>query len=263
MPLQQPEIDARETGETVVDAASAAKSFGRSSARSDEQSDGRSAQRNTGRGAATALEELLKGYEELWRAPDAAKLRAAEEHVLQELTALSPTELVALLRQGLSTRRLNLVLIALENAMRGPDRSDYEDALVAGMEDVFERPDRLETLAEVTLRFQPSPENAEAAARLLMKHGPAGPLAEHLGGFASRLEGESRREVERFAVERALVETLGRLVDDAADVARLEAYLGDPATSDRARQALERVEESTTSAELRRQVRRALLQRPR
>jgi hypothetical protein len=96
---------------------------------------------------------------------------------------------VALLRQGLSTRPVNLVLITLENAMRGSRRREYEDALVMALEDAFEQPDKLEALSAVLLRFDPSPENAEVAAHLLMKGRPAGRLAEHLGGFAARLEG--------------------------------------------------------------------------
>jgi hypothetical protein len=201
---------------------------------------------------------LLKRYEGLWRNPDAAKLGAAEEDLLKALEELPPDELVALVRQGLSTRPVNLVLITLENAMGGTRRSEYEDALVMAMEEVSEQPDKLEVLSDVTLRFNPSRENAEVAARLLMKRRPAGRLAEHLGGFAARLEGDPRRRVKQFAVEQHLLEALGQLVDDRADVARLQGYLGDPTTVDRARRALETASASALSGELRRQIQRAL-----
>jgi hypothetical protein len=202
--------------------------------------------------------ELLKRYEELWRNPDASELRAAEEDLLRELAQLPPDELVALLRLGLGTRPVNLVMITLENAMGGPRPSDYADALVVGMEDLFEQPDKLEVLAGVALRFDPSGRNAEVAARLLMKRGPAGRLAEHLGGFAARLEGDPRREVKEFAVEHHLIETLGHLVDDGSDIARLQGYLGNPATRHRARRALETANTSATKGELRRQIQRAV-----
>jgi hypothetical protein len=202
--------------------------------------------------------ELLKRYEEAWGNPDPAKLRTAEEELLRELKDLPPPELVALLGQGLSTRSVNLVLITLENAMRGTRRSDYEDALVAGMEEVFEQPDKLEALSDVTLRFSPSRENAEVAARLLMKRGPAGTLAEHLGRFAARLPGAPRREVKQFGVKHDLIETIGYLVEEGSDVARLQGYLRDPATRDRAWRALEKARESVTDEGLRQQIQRAL-----
>lgn len=203
----------------------------------------------------------LKGYEELWINPDAATLRAAEEELFSKLDRLPPHELVALLREGVSTRAVNLVLITFENAMNGPRRSDYEDALVAGMERVFEQPDKLAVLSDVTLRFDPSPENAEVVARLLMKRGPTGKLAEQLGAFASRLERGPRNEVKQFAVQHHLIETLGHLVDDWSDVVRLQDYLGNPATRARAERALETANQSVTSEELRQQIQGALGER--
>lgn len=202
--------------------------------------------------------DRLKRYEELWVSPDTVALRAAEEELLRRLDRLAPQELVALLRQGAGTRAVNLVLITVENAMNGPRRRDYEDALVAGMERVFEQPDKLAMLSGATLRCNPSPETAEAAARLLMKREPAGRLAEHLGAFAARLERGPRNEIKQFALQRNLIETLGHLVDDAADVARLQYSLGDPATRARAEQALRAADRTVANEALRRQIQGAL-----
>lgn len=218
----------------------------------------------TGAPEGDEMRELLKSYERLWwspdpwKSPDPAPLRAAEQGMLKQLQGLPPHELVALLRDGLSTRSVNLVLIALENAMRGTRRNEYEDALVLGMEDVFEQPEKLEVLSDVTLGFNPSRENAEVAARLLMKRRPVGKQAEHLGGFASRLEGEPRRDVKEFAVTHNLIETLGWLVDDSTDVVRLQGYLANSATRDRAQRALQMASQVVTSEQLRLQIRLAL-----
>jgi hypothetical protein len=126
------------------------------------------------------------------------------------------------------------------------------------MEEVFERPDKLETLSEITLRSAPSAANTESAARLLMKRDPSGRLAELLGGFASRLQGDPRREVKEFARERNLVETLVWLVDDGADVARLESFVRDPATSARVRQTLLSAHAPAMNQEVRRHLQHAL-----
>lgn len=202
--------------------------------------------------------EVLKSYDGLWMNPDLVALRAVEEELLRRLDRLPPQELVALLRHGVGTRAANLVLITLENARRGPRWSEYENALVLGMERVFEQPDKLAVLSDVVLRFSPSPENAEVAARLLMKRGPSGRLADDLGGFGARLEGPTRGEIKQFAVKHDLIETLGHLVDDASDVVRLQRYFGDPATRARAERALETATRSVRSEELQRQIRGAL-----
>lgn len=202
--------------------------------------------------------ELLKAYDGLWTNPDAARLRAAEANLLGSLGGLPSPELVGLLGHGLSTRSVNLVLIVLENAMRGTRRPDYEDALVRTMEAVFEQPDKLAALSAVALRFGPSPENAEVAARLLMKRGPSLALGPHLGGFGARLDGDARVEVKQFAATHDLIEALGDLVDDAADVDRLAGYLGNPATRERARRALETASELVTDDLLRQRIQAAL-----
>lgn len=205
-----------------------------------------------------AVVTRLKRYQDLWVHPTAAKLHEAEVGVLPRLEALPPRELIALIREGLATSPLNLVLIALENALRGPRRAAYETALIMGMEEVFERPDKLELLSEVTLRSTPSAANAESAARLLMKREPSGRLAELLGGFASRLQGDPRREIKQFALEHNLVETLVWLVDDGADVARLEAFVRNPATGARVRQTLLSANAPAMNQEVRRRLQRAL-----
>lgn len=208
--------------------------------------------------------ELLKRYEKLWEradpwaSADPVKLRAAERSLLTTLERLPAPQLVALLGEGLSTRSVSLVLITLENAKRQSRWSNYEDALLMGMEALFEQPEKLEALADVTRRLEPSRDTAEGAARLLMKRRPAGRLAEHLGSFASRLEGKPRGEVKQFVVSQNLIEALGWLVDDRADVARLGAYLADPSTHDRARRALETASTAVASKELRLEIRRAL-----
>lgn len=97
--------------------------------------------------------ERLKSYEELWTNPDIAELRAAEQVLLEELESLPPTDLVALLGQGLSTRSANLVLITLENALRGPRRSAYEDALRLEIEAASEQPERLKLFSDIARRF--------------------------------------------------------------------------------------------------------------
>jgi hypothetical protein len=107
--------------------------------------------------AGRSHQERLKSYEELWTNPDPAALRAAEQDLLAELKQLPPPQLVALLSQGLSTRSANLVLITLENEMRGPRRSEFEDALLAAIKASFEQPERREVLSEVALRFNLSP----------------------------------------------------------------------------------------------------------
>lgn len=205
-----------------------------------------------------AVVTSLKRYHDLWVHPTAATLHQAEVGMLPRLEALPPGELIALIREGLGTSPLNLVLIALENGLRGPRRSAYETALIMGMEEVFERPDKLELLSEVTLRSTPSAANAESAARLLMKREPSGRLAELLGGFASRLQGDPRREVKQFALERNLVETLVWLVDDGVDVARLESFVRNPATGARVRQTLLSANAPAMNQEVRRRLQRAL-----
>ena len=67
-----------------------------------------------------AVVTRLKRYQELWVHPSAAKLHEAEVAVLPRLEALPPRELIALIREGLATSPLNLVLITLEKPCAAP-----------------------------------------------------------------------------------------------------------------------------------------------
>jgi uncharacterized protein YceH (UPF0502 family) len=207
---------------------------------------------------------LLKEYEALWVTadgdidPDTASLQASEQRALAALDALAPQALVALLIEGQGPRSTHLVALAVGNAARGLRRAGYEQALVQGIGAVRGRPDRLALLSALLLKLGPSPQSAGAAAELLMSGKPEGALADRLGALAARLEGPARNKVKRYAAERRLVETLGHLVDSAADVDRLMSYLDSPATRARAGRALATASPAVANPDLRRRIERAL-----
>ncbi len=180
----------------------------------------------------------LSRYEELWDAGDLARLQAEEEHLLGRLARLRATEVAALAAEGLSARSINLVLIVIENGLRGPRRPEFETALVVGMEKGFEQPDRLEFFAEMAARFGVAPPLADRVVYMLKMAEPSGLLAESLGAVAASMESAAREEVRRYALERRLPETLAYLVDAPADVIPLQAMLAQPDTAVRARRAL-------------------------
>jgi hypothetical protein len=123
------------------------------------------------RPAGASNRDQLKSYEQLWVDPDVARLRAAEQRLLARLRRLPPADLVALLGKGTTTRSANLILITLQNAMRGPRRIAYENALLLEMEAAHEQPEKLTALSDIALSLDLSPRNAAAVKGLLEKTG--------------------------------------------------------------------------------------------